>query len=79
MSTTELKSTFNRMSEINSQLSNDRTLTTDKYLELRQEFNDLEEAMHNAMAIECIASGEHFAHITSQGGYDICANCGAKS
>lgn len=28
---------------------------------------------------ECIDSGEHFRIITSDGGYDICFNCGVKA
>lgn len=28
---------------------------------------------------ECKDSGEHFRRIVSEGGYDVCHNCGAKA
>lgn len=28
---------------------------------------------------ECVEAGQHFRGVISQGGYDVCFNCGGKS
>ena len=45
---------------------------------IESEIMYLTDDLHNEFAKDCIAEGEHFRSTISEGGYDVCLNCGAK-
>lgn len=46
---------------------------------LRLEIRELQDEYTALNRIDCVADGIHMKQRTSQGGYDVCFNCGAKS
>lgn len=50
----------------------------DDYHFIKNEIAYLTDELNNEFAKDCIAEGEHFRATISDGGYDICFNCGAK-
>ena len=45
---------------------------------IESEIMYLTDDLHNEFAKDCIEEGEHFRMTVSDGGYDVCFNCGAK-
>lgn len=45
---------------------------------IENEIDYLTDDLHNEFAKDCIEEGEHFRSTVSDGGYDVCFNCGAK-
>lgn len=39
---------------------------------------DIDCGYYKQAVAECVSAGEHFRMITSDGGYDVCANCGVR-
>jgi hypothetical protein len=46
---------------------------------IENEIDYLTDDLHCEFAKDCIAEGEHFRMTISDGGYDVCFNCGARS
>jgi hypothetical protein len=74
------------MNQIKEQLTNKianlrvelDTASDDDRHYIESEIMYLTDDLHNEFAKDCIAEGEHFHMTTSEGGYDVCLNCGAK-
>lgn len=52
---------------------------SEAYYYTQNEIDFLTDDLHREFAKDCIAEGEHFRMTVSDGGYDVCFNCGAKN
>lgn len=55
-----------------------RTASDDDRQYIENEIDYLTDDLHREFAKDCIEEGEHFRMTVSDGGYDVCFNCGAK-
>lgn len=55
-----------------------RTASDDDRHYIENEIDYLADDLHREFAKDCIEEGEHFRMTVSDGGYDVCFNCGAK-
>ncbi len=67
----------NKIAALKSEL--ERTTKDDDRFYIENEIDYLTDDLHNEFAKDCIEEGEHFNMTISEGGYDVCFNCGAKS
>jgi len=68
---------FEQMFHLQNEIENP---DTDYFVRLdaQRELVDLNDEYTKLQRVECVAEGEHNKRIVSDGGYDVCFNCGAK-
>lgn len=78
--TTNQDQLFDQIDAINAQIkAGQYSLSWEEMSILRYQREELKDELHEVYRQECVSEGEHMRQTVSDGGYDVCFNCGAKA